>query len=288
VTDPDDLIGERPAGLGQLLVSAAQDEEPPAALLERTLDSVGLSSTAATVATSTTSTAAAGVLGASAKYAGLAALGVLATGLALGATGTLPRSQPPAESVATRSSGAALVGSIQVPAPAVVTDPQRNRPAALPPGARADAPSAVSAGDMARQPDSALDPAAPADNRGVDHDHGSSRAFDGVPLLDAPGSLLREEAAVIDEAREAVATGNAARALRALEAHGRRFARPLFQPEALYLKMQALRLQGDEPGARAVAQQLLAAYPNGTQASAARALLSGAAAGGPSRAVDKK
>ena len=60
---------------------------------------------------------------------------------------------------------------------------------------------------------------------------------------------------------------------RALEAHALRFERPHFQPEAMYLEMQALRLQGKDRAALDVAKRLLALYPNGSRAASARAFL---------------
>ncbi len=285
MSDPERLADEQRGALGQLLLSAAQDEEPPASLLERTLGSAGVSSTAATVSGSAAPSAAAGVstLMATAKYAGLAAVGVLATGLALDAADTLMRPPSPVESAAARGN-AALVGSVEAPARAVPTEPERARTSpALPLSDRAETSVPVSARDAAQQPGA---PISLLSEQAAVIDQG--READGPQQPGSPSSLLREEAAVIDEAREAVATGNTVQALRALEAHRRRFARPLFQPEALYLKMQALRLQGDEPAARLAAQQLLAAYPNGTQASAARTFLKDATAGGASRAADRK
>src|SRR5687768_3973014 len=105
MTDPKHLADEQPGALGQLLVRAAQDEEPPVSLLERTLGALSesgvatVSSTAGTVGVSPAPSAAAGagVLTASAKYAGLAAVSVLAAGLALDATITPMMSQSPAE-----------------------------------------------------------------------------------------------------------------------------------------------------------------------------------------------
>jgi outer membrane protein assembly factor BamD (BamD/ComL family) len=84
---------------------------------------------------------------------------------------------------------------------------------------------------------------------------------------------LSDEANLIDEAREAIAGGDAPGALRILENHRRRFPQPRLQPEALYLRMQALRLEGHLEAAIRVAQHLLAEYPNGPQSAAARAVV---------------
>jgi hypothetical protein len=86
-------------------------------------------------------------------------------------------------------------------------------------------------------------------------------------------SVLLEEVAAIDHARAAVARGDAAAAISALNAYAARFKPARFEPEALYLRMEALGAAGDHEEQRRVAERLLAAYPNAPQAARARALV---------------
>lgn len=109
--------------------------------------------------------------------------------------------------------------------------------------------------------------------RSADAERRRELVGDGTTSEPRTDTQLEEEARLIDRAREAVTAGNSGLALRELDAHGARFARPVFRPEALYLRMQALRLNGNEEAARQIARRLLTAYPNGPQAAAARAFL---------------
>jgi hypothetical protein len=236
--DPERLSDRHPSALARSLLAGALVEEPPPSLLERTLTSASTAGAQASGGAASTS-AATGVSGALVKYLGLGAVaGALATGAAF------ELSRPPSPSVA----------SVAQPriAPSEPAEPE-----AVPEG-----------------PERALSPQelpllAP-----------TSAPPRSVPRGQSPeperADSLREEALVIDRAREAVATGNAQGALRALDDHRVRFQQPAFHPEALYLRMQALRLRGDVSAARELAKRLLAAYPNGAQAASARAFLKAA------------
>ncbi len=94
------------------------------------------------------------------------------------------------------------------------------------------------------------------------------------PLLStASASELLAEVAAIDAARAAVARGDATRALAALDAYAANFKSHRFDPEALYLRMEALGHAGDLEGQRRVAQQLLSRFPSAPQTARARAVL---------------
>jgi hypothetical protein len=84
---------------------------------------------------------------------------------------------------------------------------------------------------------------------------------------------LAAEVEAVDRAREAVARGNAAQALQALDAYERGFSEQRLRPEALYLRMEAFVQRGDVAGARSAAAALLAADPRGPHAARARAVL---------------
>jgi hypothetical protein len=259
MSDPERLASAHSSALARSLLAAARDEEPASTLLAHTLARAGLaagsgaaaalvaeqataaangSASAGAVTTASVAPAAGkllgiGGLGAMVKWVGMA---TLAGGLATGAASHfdwLPRPQPVAPT--SRAPRAAVTPS----AP----------PARVPPGVVPPAPAAEPAAASAS-------PSSP------------SLAPPKTPLA----SSIREESSLIDQIREAVAQGEGTRALSLLEKHRTRFPRPVFQPEALFLKMRAHASLGNERAARAVAKRLLDAYPNGPQAAAARAL----------------
>jgi hypothetical protein len=84
---------------------------------------------------------------------------------------------------------------------------------------------------------------------------------------------LREEAAVIDAARELLTLGDAAGALVQLEAYQRRFAGGELREEALLLRIEALVRAGDRTTASAVARHFLKAYPASVHVDRVAALL---------------
>ena len=95
----------------------------------------------------------------------------------------------------------------------------------------------------------------------------------GVPAEVDPDAQLAAETALLDRARQALASGNASSAVRTLNDYDARFAHPNLLPEALYLRLEALTLQGDAAGTQAVARRLLSTFPGGPHAARARAVL---------------
>ena len=81
---------------------------------------------------------------------------------------------------------------------------------------------------------------------------------------------MLEEVRAIDRARSALARGDGRATLAALESYRNGFSERRFEPEALYLRMEALGRIGDTAGAKAAAERLLAAYPNAPQAARAK------------------
>jgi hypothetical protein len=88
----------------------------------------------------------------------------------------------------------------------------------------------------------------------------------------APTSLA-EEVAALDGAREALVGGDAARALRALDDHDRRFSRGALGPEATVLRIEALVQRGDRAAATRLGTAFLAAHPRSPLAARLRTLL---------------
>src|SRR5262249_26953315 len=89
----------------------------------------------------------------------------------------------------------------------------------------------------------------------------------------ARAASLEPEMAAIDHARAALASGDAPRCLRELEAYHRDFPRGVLGQEALVLRIAALVLAGDRAKARSLAGPFLRAHPNGPYARRIHAVL---------------
>ena len=86
------------------------------------------------------------------------------------------------------------------------------------------------------------------------------------------------EAAVLDNAREALAGGDPSRALQALETQERQFPTAALRPEAMALRIEVTLAHGDRAGAIHLAHAFLGAHPRSAQASKVRAMLAAAQA----------
>ncbi len=255
--EPGRLVHEHPSSLARSLLSAGRAEEPEGSLLENTLmTTIGLAplpiphpsvqppSGFPPSGPTAVSASAAGVKGTTVLAVTLKWVGIASVGGALTISGVraydtarpkaAPIHQPlPVATKVDKSSGSSS-----------------HEPAVLQSATNSSEPAAApSAQRLTKSPSPAVPPAASVQ------------------------ALLSEEARVIDDARASVARGDGSEALRLLDVHRRKFERPRLRPEALYLRMQALRLQGNIDAAARIAERLLADYPNGTQSAAARALL---------------
>jgi hypothetical protein len=76
------------------------------------------------------------------------------------------------------------------------------------------------------------------------------------------GSSLFEEQRFIESARAAVARGDAPGALSALDSYDRAYARKQFGPEALALRVEAMRGSGQLTAARSLASDFARLYPS--------------------------
>ena len=90
---------------------------------------------------------------------------------------------------------------------------------------------------------------------------------------------LADEVAALDRAREALAGGDAAAALRQLEQHDRRFSSGALGPEAMVLRIEATSARGDAAAAARLGREFLAANPQSPHAARVRSIV--AAAGAP-------
>jgi Tfp pilus assembly protein PilF len=78
----------------------------------------------------------------------------------------------------------------------------------------------------------------------------------------------------VDAARTALRRGDGERTLRLLSDYEHRFAPVHLEPEVLYLRMQAAKLQGDRAGARRAATQIVTQFPQSPEVGRAEELLS--------------
>jgi len=260
--DPGRLVHHHPSVLARSLLTAAINEEPSETLLASTVASIAMGSAVVAIAqasrvvggstppiTVSTASAAASVSGAGVKGAVILAttvkwVGIASVGGVLALSGVRTFKRETGKPVA----------QPHLVQPRSSLRPSEPSSALVPVAAPVDLSSSTPADPVL--------PPAPTIPRVA-----SSSAPTAQPLQ------LSDEANLIDQAREAVAAGDGPGALRILENHRRRFPQPRLQPEALYLRMQALRLEGHLEAAMRVAQHLLAEYPNGPQSAAARAVV---------------
>ena len=83
----------------------------------------------------------------------------------------------------------------------------------------------------------------------------------GAPAAPPAATSLTYEVAALDRAREALAAGDAAGALRALDDHDRRFPGGMLGPEATVLRIEALALRGDRASAVRLGKAFLEGAP---------------------------
>jgi hypothetical protein len=84
---------------------------------------------------------------------------------------------------------------------------------------------------------------------------------------------IAEETAMLDRARRALASGNAAAALTELESYDQRARARALSTEAAVLRIEALLQAGQRASAVALAQRLLALQPNGPHANRLRSIV---------------
>jgi hypothetical protein len=285
-------------GPAALLLSSAHDDGPSAASFERTAKRLGLAGAAfgaATLATSsgaagTAATAAkgAGALGAGAgaglastsggtglassgaglagatkvagaagislfaKIAGIAAVGVALTAGTVVATREAPKSEPVSATAASTVAAPPAKKAVDAPVthPTPATEAQASAEAVV-----ATAPPLAIAEPVV-EPSNAKAKGSVKAAAGADDDH-----------------ALRDEVALLDQARAAISSGNTGAALSALDRHKREFPRGFLSSEAEVLRVEALVKAGRTAEAREQGERLLSREPNGPQAKRVRSLL---------------
>jgi len=266
MNDPERLADGHRSELVRTMLSAARDEGPSSAALQRTLSALG---------------AGAAILSASSAAAGMAAAGsgggggATASAATLGATGV--------SAVASKIGQASListalkwigVGAVSGLLAAGVADrvagPRAPERTALEP---APQPVKTLATPIPRRAPEPVTHAPPAVLPEPERRPPPQVASKPSPQAADPRVPLAAEVLAVDRAREAVAAGQPERALSELNAYERRFGDRRLAPEALFLKMEAFAERGDQTAARATARQLLSIDPNGPHAARARAVL---------------
>jgi hypothetical protein len=244
------------------LLAAAREEQPAEAGVQRTLVALGMGS-----AVATTASHAAGSAGAATLAKGATGAGTLAVVTKWGAIGALG---------AMTTFGAVQVASKVLEPPQAATAAPPPRAAAQTGSHMAAAPPPVVAEQTSREPEAepeVVEPSTPA--AAVRGPKGPTAAAPERTLPEqtqtaAEAERMLEEVRAIDRARSALARGDGRGTLAALDSYRSGFSERRFEPEALYLRMEALGRLGDSAGAKAAAERLLAAYPNAPQAARAR------------------
>jgi hypothetical protein len=257
-----------PDGVRELLV-AASEEQPKAAGAQRTLVALGVGGAVVTGAVHASGVAG-GTAGAAAVAKGATFASPLAIAMkwgfigAVGAVTTLGAVhvvfQPPASEA--RPSSPAVPNRAPLRSSGVGEHLPRAAAPEAPAPAAAEISSALAAPPApppvtTRLAGSAPGPASIAPPRD-----------DSVRML--------EEVSGIDRARSALARGDAPGTIAAIDSYESKFSPRSFEPEALYLRMEALGRLGDIAGARALARRLVTAFPNAPQSARAKVVLSGA------------
>jgi len=265
------LEGDAPDGIRELLV-AARAEEPGARSAERALVALGVSS--AVIAGASHATAAALPAAAASATKGTYAATSLGFFLKWSMVGAV-------SGVATFGAAHVAMRALEPPKvpPAAVAaaplDMARATEAVRTAKAPETAPEATNE-DVAEAPSVPVAPAATKNERVTavidDANAGSGGAIEKTEPSPESRRMLAEVAAV-DRARTLLGRGDARGALAALDAYGVQFPERRFEPEALYLRMEAETRLGDVAAARAAATRLIAGYPMAPQAARAKVLL---------------
>ena len=196
----------------------------------------------------------------------------LALGLPAVATAPLPTPPVGRRAVLLKAAArAALVSAVMVAlfasrARHEHAEPSAARTAQAPAPSALAAPIAASAAPIAPAPSAPEAVIASAPSAAREELLPSKRA--SKPTAVDRGADLGEELRLIDAARSAIASRNAAAAAAALSSYRARFPRGTFAQEATVLQIETLDLQGNHTQAAAQARSFLARHPNSPHVSA--------------------
>jgi hypothetical protein len=102
---------------------------------------------------------------------------------------------------------------------------------------------------------------------------GAASIIPSLPVAASPDLALAEEIHLVDQARASLRAGDAGGTLKRVSDYLNRFAAGRFEPEVLYLKMEALRTLGNLQAASTTAEEIVARFPLSPQVGRAKALL---------------
>jgi hypothetical protein len=265
------ILGDQPTEAERRLLRSAQLDVPPASGKGRALAAVGLAAAMTTTAGTGGATAAAVTLGSVAKWITLGAVG---GAVAFGAVEEVPpmvrealRPRPPlvaAPAVMTASHRAPPSPHPLSSSPASQPEPpaESAEPADHSPGPSGPAAPTLLAERSVRRPPPNPPAALRQSNPAVAQPTEPPRAVERADTSLATGATLAAEVSALDDARRALASGDAESALRSLDTYDRQFARRRLGPEAAVLRIESLVAQGRLDRARELGQALLAAEPN--------------------------
>lgn len=256
MSDPDRLVESSESEVERLLLRAGHEPASSTARQRALLAATGIV-TASTLTTGGAAPAAAGKAAFGAKAASLASLkwiaivGVTSLGAVAG-TVAVHVAREDATLRVTATSGRPEKNPSRPGATSSGMASTQDLPVVAAPSALAASPAI----DMVPSSPSVVEPAPAAAPIAVTH---AARSVDEAPS--AVGSSATTEVAKLDEARTALAQGDAARALSTLEGYARRFPRGVLAPEAAVLRIEALVAAGDRPAATRTAQSFLREHP---------------------------
>jgi hypothetical protein len=263
------ILADDPPDRVKALLSSARIDVPPVQGQTRALAALGLGATLATSAqvSSAAIAATAGAAKAAGSATGIAllvskwvAMGVVAGAVASG-------------TVVTARNRAALVSCAT---PEKVSEPPAREERRAPSHARfgdvAQEPPAVAPQHEVRAAPVATTPPARSLPREAPAVGATPEAVQPSPDLGQRPTLMAEIGS-LDRAQRALAAGQPAAALAALDAHQQQFASPRLGPEAAVLRIQALMALGRTLEARNLGADLLRRDPDGALAQRVRSLL---------------
>lgn len=245
------LDGGAPPEITRLL-RAGRRERPNRSVVQRTLLAVGTTGMA--------SAATASALGAGGKVATQGLIGLVAKWTVVGVVGASGIVGATAGIEQYRATAAA-------DRLATVNVQRRKDTATIRPVATA---AAIGTSDKSSQPPPAATLEVP---RGRSRLSVAASTAPNPPVTTSPDRALAEEIRLVDQARASLRLGDAGGTLKRVSDYLNRFPAGRFEPEVLYLKMEALRTLGNLNAASTTAEDIVARFPLSPQVGRAKALL---------------
>ncbi|HVY26171.1 MAG TPA: hypothetical protein VHB79_06445 [Polyangiaceae bacterium] len=238
--DPERLLDDGASDLELALLRAGHTDVPSDKARQAALAALGLSGAVLSASSSAAASSTALSSGARVLAAKWWAVGALVT--AAGAAGL---------GYATFSGGPTAVPSVSATRPPM-------------PAPRVTGPA------LEPMPEAATPPPSPA---AIPRERGTTPQPHTSSSSGAPG--IQEQIALIDRARSAVAAGQPAVAMAALDEYQRRFPGGVLTQEATLLRIETLLARGDKASAARLGQRFLQRYPRSAMAARVRALIDG-------------